>query len=110
MRNKTFEKVVNKGLSKAKYRYIDASKRDLFNVLRMFTGLQPKLDTFTFDTGEERSLVKVQGTIPILYKDSRTYNIPVCFWLLQDYPEAPPMGFVQPTHDCLLYTSPSPRD
>ena len=106
MKNKSFEKVVTKGLSKAKYMYYDTSKRDLFNVLRVYKGLQPKLETFIFDTGEERTLVNVNGTIPILYK-SATYNIPVCFWLLQDYPNAPPMGFVQPTNDMQIKSSTS---
>lgn len=106
MRNKSFEKVVTKGLAKAKYMYYDTSKRDLFNVLRVYKGLQPKMETFTFDTGEERTLVNVNGTIPILYKNA-TYNIPVCFWLLQDYPNVPPMGFVQPTNDMQIKSSTS---
>ena len=106
MKNKSYEKTVTKGLSKAKYKYYDTSKRDLFNVLRVYKGLQPKLDTFIFDTGEERTLVNVNGTIPILYR-SATYNIPVCFWLLQDYPNVPPMGFVQPTNDMQIKSSTS---
>ncbi len=34
-----------------------------------------------------------------------TYNIPVCFWLLDDYPSRPPMAFVKPTRDMQIRAS-----
>jgi UEV domain len=40
--------------------------------------------------------VNLNGTIPVEYRGS-TYNIPVCFWLLHDYPSSAPMAFVKPT-------------
>ena len=98
MKNKVYEKIVSKGLTKAKYKHLDACKRDLMAVLAAYKGLQPKLDTFVFDTGDERPLINLNGTIPIVYRNN-TYNIPVCFWLQPEHPTKPPMGFVQPTHD-----------
>ncbi len=106
MKNKTYEKIVTKGLSKAKYKHTDACKRDLLSVLASYKGLQPKLDTFVFDSGDERTLLNLNGTIPIIYR-SNTYNIPVCFWLHPDHPTAAPMGFVQPTNDMQIKASQS---
>lgn len=106
MRNKAFEKLISKGLSKAKYRHLEACKRDLFEALHAFKGLAPDYDTFVFDDGEEKTLVNVNGTIPINYKGN-TYNIPVCFWLLSDYPSAAPMAYVKPTRDMQIKASTS---
>jgi ESCRT-I complex subunit TSG101 len=64
--------------------------------MRHYRGLRPELDVFVFDNGEERSLLNLNGTIPVDYRGS-SYNIPVCFWLLHDYPTSAPMGFVRPT-------------
>jgi hypothetical protein len=57
---------------------------------------RPDVDVFVFDNGEERSLVNLNGTIPVDYRGN-SYNIPVCFWLLHDYPNSAPMAYVKPT-------------
>ena len=62
-----------------------------------FSQFLSELDVFVFDHGEERSLLNLNGTIPVEYRGN-SYNIPVCFWILHDYPTSPPMAFVRPTH------------
>jgi len=54
MRSKTTEKSVSKILSKIKAKHYDAAKSDVINVLRVYRGLSPNLDTFVFDNGDER--------------------------------------------------------
>lgn len=98
MKNKAFEKLVVKSLAKVKYRFPEVCKRDVLAVLAGYRGLAPQHDTFVFDNGEEMPLLNVNGTIPIVYKGN-TYNIPICFWLLVDYPAVAPMAYVKPTND-----------
>ena len=104
MKNKTYEKIINKGLKSARYKYPEPARRDLLAALTSYKGLQPKVDNFVFDSGNEETLVGLQGTIPIVYR-SNTYNIPVCFWLQTDHPSVAPIGFVQPTHDMQIKPS-----
>ena len=54
MRSKTTEKSVTKILTKIKAKHHDAAKNDVINVLRVYRGLSPDLDTFVFDNGDER--------------------------------------------------------
>ena len=104
MKNKTYEKIINKGLKSARYKYPEPTRRDLLTALSNYKGLQPKVDIFVFDSGNEETLIGLQGTIPIIYRNN-TYNIPVCFWLQTDHPSVAPMGFVQPTHDMQIKAS-----
>ena len=104
MKNKTYEKIINKGLKSARYKYPEPTRRDLLTALSNYKGLQPKVDNFVFDSGNEETLIGLQGTIPIIYRNN-TYNIPVCFWLQTDHPSVAPIGFVQPTHDMQIKAS-----
>ena len=103
-RNKAFEKLISKSLSKGKYKHPESCRRDLTSLLRSYRGLAPQFDTFVFDNGEEKSLLNLNGTIPISYRGN-TYNIPVCFWVLVDYPRSAPMAFVRPTQDMQIKAS-----
>jgi hypothetical protein len=49
----------------------DATKRDVSLVLSHYRGLSPKQDDFVFDSGDERMLIALTGTIPIVYRDER---------------------------------------
>ena len=57
MRSKTTEKSVSKILGKTKAKYYDAARNDVINLLRMYRGLSPNLDTFVFDNGDERYVI-----------------------------------------------------
>ena len=72
-RNKAFEKLVSKGLSKSRYRNSETCRRDVLSVLGSFRGLAPDYDVFVFDDGVERSLVNVNGTIPVSYRWEEAY-------------------------------------
>ncbi|QQP38994.1 Tumor susceptibility gene 101 proteinlike, partial [Caligus rogercresseyi] len=96
MKYKKYDKFLSKALGA--YVYSDCVKKDVRYVLNAYPGLSPELDNFVFHDGSEKKLLCLRGTIPVRYKGS-SYNIPVAFWLLEDYPLNPPMAFVKPTRD-----------
>lgn len=46
--------------------------------------------------GTTSTLLDLEGTIPIFYRGNQ-YNIPVEFWIVENYPMSPPVCFVRPT-------------
>ncbi|XP_069821219.1 ubiquitin-conjugating enzyme E2 variant 3 isoform X2 [Dendropsophus ebraccatus] len=56
------------------------------------------MDTYTFKDGSQKDLLNLSGTIPMKFQGS-SYNIPICLWLLDSHPFAPPMCFLKPTQN-----------
>ncbi|XP_053396804.1 tumor susceptibility gene 101 protein-like [Mercenaria mercenaria] len=79
-----------------KYKNPDIAKRDVLGVFTTFGDLRPKIDDFVFNDGTRKSLLQLDGTIPVNYKGS-IYNIPICIWLMDTHPYNPPMVYVRPT-------------
>ncbi|XP_040563838.1 tumor susceptibility gene 101 protein [Lepeophtheirus salmonis] len=102
MKYKKYDKFLSKATNN--YRYSDCIKKDVRYVLNSYPGLSPELDNFVFNDGSEKKLLNLKGTIPVKYKGA-SYNIPVCFWLPEDYPHNPPMAFVKPTPDMEIKVS-----
>lgn len=73
----------------------------LVSLLEEFPSLQVKTESFTHNDGKACNLLQVDGTIPMYYLEV-LYNIPVTFWLLEDYPKKPPRVFVKPTRDMII--------
>lgn len=61
-----------------------------------YKGLTPKLDNFIHENGDEETLIALEGTIPIKYRNC-PYHIPVCIYLRKDHPETQPIVYVRPT-------------
>ena len=101
MRLKTFEKIITKSINKAKYRHPSKCKTEVLATLKIYRGLSPQFEKFVFDNGDVAQLLNLNGTIPVDYKGS-TYNIPVCIWLLTEFPQTAPMAFVVPTKEMQL--------
>jgi len=104
MRLKAFEKIISKSINKAKYRHPSKCKAEVLSTLKIYRGLSPQFEKFVFDNGEVAQLLNLNGTIPVEYKGA-TYNIPVCIWLLSEFPQTAPMSFVVPTKDMQLKVS-----
>jgi len=98
------EAQLNAALSKVKYKHPDLTKRDVMSVLHHYRGLIPKPDKFTFNDGQQRDLITLNGTIPVPYKGA-SYNIPVCIWLLDTHPYHAPLAYVRPTQDMQIKVS-----
>ncbi|KAM5138424.1 ubiquitin-conjugating enzyme E2 variant 3 [Mantella aurantiaca] len=54
------------------------------------------MDTYTFKDGSQKDLLNLSGTVPMKFQGS-SYNIPICLWLLDSHPFAPPLCFLKPT-------------
>ncbi|KAL4233571.1 hypothetical protein ACF0H5_008252 [Mactra antiquata] len=79
-----------------KYRHSDITKRDVLTVFTSFSDLRPKVEDFVFNDGTRKTLLQLDGTIPVQYKGA-VYNIPICIWLLDTHPYNPPIVYVKPT-------------
>uniref|UniRef100_A0AAV1UU73 Tumor susceptibility gene 101 protein n=1 Tax=Peronospora matthiolae TaxID=2874970 RepID=A0AAV1UU73_9STRA len=74
---------------------------DVFNLLGQIPSLRPNCGTFAYNDGSTSTLLNLEGTIPIFYRDNQ-YNIPVELWIVEAYPMAPPVCFVRPTADMMV--------
>ncbi|XP_041352550.1 tumor susceptibility gene 101 protein-like [Gigantopelta aegis] len=79
-----------------RYKNVDATKREVLNVLSQYADLRPQSSRFVFNDGTKKQLLNLEGTIPVPYKGNN-YNIPVCIWILDTHPYNPPMVYVRPT-------------
>ncbi|SPO24615.1 related to Tumor susceptibility gene 101 protein [Ustilago trichophora] len=78
---------------------------DVDRALIAVSSLSPKTEVFTFNDGRTQLLLTLDGTIPVEFRNT-TYNIPVAYWIPQDYPREPPMAFVAPTPDMAIRKGP----
>ncbi|XP_035735641.1 tumor susceptibility gene 101 protein-like [Vespa mandarinia] len=88
----------------AKYQSPEITKTQVLNVLSTYKGLQYEIKPFVFVDGTQKELFNLQGTIPVTYKGSR-YNIPICIWLMDTYPNNAPICYVKPTSDMSIKVS-----
>ncbi|XP_077998727.1 uncharacterized protein LOC144451699 [Glandiceps talaboti] len=88
----------------AKYQYKNLVMRDSLNLIQVYRDLRPKMDFYVFNDGTRKELLSFEGTIPVTYRGG-TYNIPVCFWLINTHPYNAPMVFVKPTSEMLVKPS-----
>ncbi|XP_065314114.1 tumor susceptibility gene 101 protein-like isoform X2 [Gordionus sp. m RMFG-2023] len=89
-----------------KYKHPDRVKKDLQILQNNYKDLSPMTGTYVFKNfyGNKRELIKLNGTIPILYK-GKTYNIPIRMWVPENYPNTSPDCFVTPTPNMLIKPS-----
>jgi len=102
---KTFEKFLQKALTRHKYSHVSKSKGDLVNTLRVYKCLAPSSERYVFQTGQIEELVNIAGTIPVRYREER-YNIPIRIWIPKTYPEEAPICYVSPTQEMEINVSP----
>uniref|UniRef100_A0A3B4ZL51 UEV domain-containing protein n=1 Tax=Stegastes partitus TaxID=144197 RepID=A0A3B4ZL51_9TELE len=70
--------------------------RDMFVALTYFKNLVPMMDKFVYNDGRKKNLMSLNGTISVMIGD-KTYNIPVCLWIEENYPQTAPICYVKPT-------------
>uniref|UniRef100_A0A8C5EPL1 Tumor susceptibility gene 101 protein-like n=1 Tax=Gouania willdenowi TaxID=441366 RepID=A0A8C5EPL1_GOUWI len=69
--------------------------------LSFFKSLVPVMDEYVYNDGTKKKLMCLTGTVPIVYSD-KTYNIPICLWIEDNYPQTAPFCFVRPTRDMMI--------
>lgn len=80
----------------SKYRHPDMTKREVLNIFQNFSDLRPNVMNYVFNDGAKKELLCLDGTIPVSYK-GKTYNIPICIYLMDTHPYNPPIIYVKPT-------------
>nr|XP_032837261.1 LOW QUALITY PROTEIN: tumor susceptibility gene 101 protein-like [Petromyzon marinus] len=88
----------------SKYKHKDVALKDVVAVTEIFPNLIPSQDTYNFNDGSCKDLLKLSGTIPVTYRGC-VYNIPVELWLLDSHPAHPPLSFVRPTASMMIRPS-----
>ncbi|KAM6926614.1 tumor susceptibility gene 101 protein [Lycodopsis pacificus] len=94
-----YENVIKKMLPKTYLRQHVA--HEIYVALTHFQSLVPMMDTYVYNDGTTKNLMSLTGTIPVMFKD-KTYNIPVCLWIEESYPQTAPICYVRPTCDMMV--------
>ncbi|XP_030281630.1 tumor susceptibility gene 101 protein [Sparus aurata] len=74
---------------------------EIYTALTHFKKLEPVMDLYVYNDGTKKNLMSLTGTIPVLYDDN-PYNIPVCVWLEETYPQSAPICYVRPTREMMV--------
>lgn len=98
-------KPVTQLLHTAKYKHPEHTKQDIANTIKYVITLTPRLEKYTFETGESKELICLDGTIPVTFRDA-SYNIPVGIFISDNHPFEAPLCYVRPTKDMTIKTSP----
>uniref|UniRef100_A0A665URI5 UEV domain-containing protein n=1 Tax=Echeneis naucrates TaxID=173247 RepID=A0A665URI5_ECHNA len=69
---------------------------EIYVAISHFKDMVPKMDKYIYNDGTAKDLMSLTGTIPALFADN-TYNIPICLWIEESYPETAPICYVRPT-------------
>ncbi|AWP08714.1 putative tumor susceptibility 101 protein-like isoform 2 [Scophthalmus maximus] len=73
-----------------------------------FKNIEPMMDKYVYNDGTKKDLMSLTGTLPVMF-DDETYNIPICLWLEENYPQSAPICYVRPTREMVIlrgdYTS-----
>lgn len=76
-------------------------REQIAHTVQEYPGLQVRPATFTHNDGRSLSLLQLEGTIPMWYRNVK-YNIPLSLWLPDLFPRTPPLVFVTPTRDMII--------
>ncbi|XP_036068417.1 tumor susceptibility gene 101 protein isoform X2 [Oryzias melastigma] len=74
---------------------------EIFVATTYFKNLKPAMDRYVFRDGTAKTLMSLTGTIPVTFSGN-LYNIPVCVWIKERYPQAAPICYVKPTPEMMM--------
>ncbi|XP_064409832.1 uncharacterized protein SI:DKEY-181M9.8 isoform X2 [Latimeria chalumnae] len=86
---------IQKVLLECLYKYPSEVIKDVKNVKAVYRDLHVLLDYYCYSNGDKKRLANLSGTIPVIHNGC-TYNIPICIWLHNSYPQQPPKCLVRP--------------
>lgn len=85
----------------SEYRDVNRAYNDVAQALSAYPSLAPRTDVHTFDNGTSALLVRLSGTVPVVFRGT-TYRFPVDLWIPHAYPREPPLAYVVPTDQMLV--------
>jgi ESCRT-I complex subunit TSG101 len=104
--NRRNERILDDLTTQLNYKYKDMTKRDVCQALGHFNELRPINKQISYpENGRLRNLIALTGTIPVKYKNSATYNIPIEIILSDTHPYTVPLCYVRPTSDMKINVS-----
>lgn len=74
---------------------------EISKVTRVYSSLVPNNETIVTSNGVRHNFIKLTGTVPVTFR-GQSYNIPVKFVFLHEFPRLPPRVFVCPTADMVI--------
>ncbi|XP_029009610.1 tumor susceptibility gene 101 protein [Betta splendens] len=74
---------------------------EIFVTITHFKNLVPMMDKYVYNDGSTKLLMSLSGTIPVTFTD-KSYNIPICVWVEDSYPQTAPICYVTPTREMML--------
>ncbi|XP_018519866.1 tumor susceptibility gene 101 protein [Lates calcarifer] len=74
---------------------------EIYVTITYFKQLVPIMDKYVYNDGTTKDLMSLTGTIPVMIND-KTYNIPVCLWIEESYPQTAPICYVRPTREMMI--------
>ncbi|RMC00162.1 hypothetical protein DUI87_22763 [Hirundo rustica rustica] len=82
-----------------KYKFRDLTIEELKNVSKTYPSFTFSMNTYilisAFKDGSQKDLLNFSGTVPVKYGNS--CNKPICLWIMDAHPFAPPICFLKPT-------------
>ncbi|XP_034734981.1 tumor susceptibility gene 101 protein [Etheostoma cragini] len=91
-----YEAMIKKMLPKTYHRKHVA--HEICVALRHFKNLVPMMDGYVYNDGTTKILMCLTGTIPVMFAE-KTFNIPICVWIEESYPQTAPICYVRPTRE-----------
>ncbi|XP_029289427.1 tumor susceptibility gene 101 protein [Cottoperca gobio] len=74
---------------------------EIYFAVSHFNNLVPMMDKYVYNDGTTKDLMSLTGTIPVMIED-KTYNIPICLWIEESYPQTAPICYVTPTREMIV--------
>ncbi|KAK4642882.1 Suppressor protein stp22 of temperature-sensitive alpha-factor receptor and arginine permease [Podospora bellae-mahoneyi] len=85
----------------SEYRDVNRAYSDVAQALAQYPSLSPRTDVHTFPNGSSALLVRLTGTIPVLFRGT-TYRFPISLWVPHAYPQEAPLVYVTPTENMMV--------
>ncbi|KAK0665436.1 UEV domain-containing protein [Cercophora samala] len=85
----------------SEYRDVNRAYSDVAQALAQYPSLSPRTDVHTFPNGSSALLVRLTGTIPVLFRGT-TYRFPISLWVPHAYPQEAPLVYVTPTETMMV--------
>ncbi|OHE94235.1 UEV domain-containing protein [Colletotrichum orchidophilum] len=85
----------------SEYHDVNRTYNDVAQALSHYPSLAPRTDVHTYDNGSSALLLRLSGTIPVIFRGT-TYRFPISIWVPHAYPREAPLVYVTPTESMIV--------
>ncbi|POS85085.1 hypothetical protein EPUL_003109, partial [Erysiphe pulchra] len=83
------------------YTNLNSTYNHVAQLLSRYSSLSPRTDVYTYDNGKSALLLKVSGTIPVVFRGT-CYRFPIAIWIPHLYPLEAPLVYVIATEGMVV--------